>query len=79
MHSKKAAGPQKPGRPSSAAHAGHHPLTGKLLLRRAVIVAIGGLVIYLLLPKLTQVLASWPRLAGLAPVWMVLALASLRH
>jgi uncharacterized membrane protein YbhN (UPF0104 family) len=75
MDSKKTAGPQNPRRPGSAAHAGHHPLTGKLLLRRAVVVALSGLVIYLLLPKLTQVLASWPRLAGLAPAWMVLALA----
>jgi len=33
--------------------------------RASVVVAVGGLVIYLLLPKLTQVLASWPRLAGL--------------
>jgi uncharacterized membrane protein YbhN (UPF0104 family) len=76
MHSKKTAGPQKPGRPGSAARAGHHPVTRKLLLRRAVVVAVSGLVIYLLLPKLTQVLASWPRLAGLAPAWMVLALAA---
>jgi uncharacterized protein (TIRG00374 family) len=47
-----------------------------VLLRGAVVVAVSGLVIYLLLPKLTQVLASWPRLAGLAPAWMVLALAA---
>jgi hypothetical protein len=46
------------------------------LLRHGVVVAVGGLVIYLLLPKLTHVLASWPRLAGLAPAWMVLALAA---
>jgi uncharacterized membrane protein YbhN (UPF0104 family) len=46
------------------------------LLRHAVVVAVGGLVIYLLLPKLTQVLASWPRLAGLVPAWMMLALAA---
>jgi uncharacterized membrane protein YbhN (UPF0104 family) len=76
MHSKEAAGPQKPGRPGSADRAGHHPLTRKLLLRRSVVVAVSGLVIYLLLAKLTQVLASWPRLAGLAPAWMVLALAA---
>ena len=63
------------GRNASSA-ASHRPLTWKLLLRRAVVVAVAGLVIYLLLPKLTQVLASWPRLAGLAPAWMVLALAA---
>jgi hypothetical protein len=60
----------------AASAARHSPLTWKLLLRHAVVVAVGGLVIYLLLPKLTQVLASWPRLAGLAPAWMVLALAA---
>jgi uncharacterized protein (TIRG00374 family) len=60
----------------AASAARHSPLTWKLLLRNAVVVAVGGLVIYLLLPKLTQVLASWPRLAGLAPAWMVLALAA---
>jgi putative heme transporter len=52
------------------------PLTWKLLLRQAIAVGIGGLVIYLLLPKLTRLLASWPRLAGLAPAWIVLALAA---
>jgi uncharacterized membrane protein YbhN (UPF0104 family) len=76
MDSNETAGPQQPGRPGSAASAGHLPLTRKLLLRRAAVVAVSGLVIYLLLPKLTRVLASWPRLAGLAPAWMVLALAA---
>lgn len=60
----------------AASAARHSPLTGKLLLRNAVVVAAGGLVIYLLLPKLTRVLASWSRLTGLAPAWMVLALAA---
>ena len=59
-----------------APSARHSPLTWKVLLRHAVVVGVGGLVIYLLLPKLTRVLASWPRLAGLAPAWMVLALAA---
>ena len=77
-HSKRAAGPQQPAEPGEAAapSAGHQPLTWKLLLRRAVVGAVTGLVIYQLLPKLTRVLASWPRLATLAPAWMVLALAA---
>jgi uncharacterized membrane protein YbhN (UPF0104 family) len=69
------AGPRQPpetGKPAP----GRHPLSWKLLLRHAVIVAVAGLVIYLLLPKLTRVLAAWPRLAGLAPAWMVLAVAA---
>ena len=44
--------PQAPAEPGNAASAGHHPLTWKLLLRRAVVVAVTGLVIYLLLPRL---------------------------
>jgi uncharacterized membrane protein YbhN (UPF0104 family) len=60
----------------AAPSAGHRPLTWKLLLRHAAVVAVGGLVIYLLLPKLTRVLASWPRLAGLTPAWMTVALAA---
>jgi len=76
-HSKQTTGPPQPAEPGKAASAaGHQPLTWKLLLRHAVVVAVAGLVIYLLLPKLTRVLASWPRLAGLAPAWMVLALAA---
>jgi len=69
-------GPRQPAQPGKPASAGHRPLTWKLLLRQAVVLAVAGLVIYLLLPKLTRVLASWPRLAGLAPAWMVLALAA---
>jgi hypothetical protein len=75
-HSKETPGPRRPGEPGQAASAEHHPLTWKLLLRHAIVVAVAGLVIYLLLPKLTRVLAAWPRLAGLAPAWMVLALAA---
>ncbi len=62
------------GKATSAAR--HSPLTWKLLLRHAVVVAITGLVIYLLLPKLTQVLASWPRLTSLTPAWMIAAVAA---
>ena len=76
-HSKRTAGPQQPRRPRKAAsRAGHRPLTWKLLLRQAVVLGVAGLVIYFLLPKLTRVLASWPRLTSLAPAWMVAALAA---
>ena len=76
-HSKGTTGPRQPAEPGTAASsAEHHPLSWKLLLRHAVVVAFAGLVIYLILPKLTQVLASWPRLTTLAPAWMVLALAA---
>jgi uncharacterized membrane protein YbhN (UPF0104 family) len=76
-HSQATTGPRQPTAPGKeVAAARHHPLTWKLLLRHAAVVAVTGLVIYLLLPKLTRVLASWPRLAGLAPAWMVLAIAA---
>ena len=69
--------PREPaGRGNATPAAGQHRLTWKVLLRHAVVVAVAGLVIYLLLPKLTRVLASWPRLAGLAPAWMVAAVAA---
>ena len=60
----------------AASGARHHPLTWKLLLRHGVVLGVAGLVIYFLLPKLTQVLASWPRLTSLAPAWMAAALAA---
>jgi hypothetical protein len=37
---------------------------------RAVALAVAGLAIYLLLPSLTRVLASWPRLRTLDQVWL---------
>jgi uncharacterized membrane protein YbhN (UPF0104 family) len=64
------------GEGKAASASRHRPLTWKLLLRHAIAVGVAGLVIYLLLPKLTRLLASWPRLAGLSPAWMVLALAA---
>ena len=38
--------------------------------------AAAGLAIYLLLPSLTRVLASWPRLLTLAPAWLAVALVA---
>ena len=43
---------------------------------RAVALAVAGLAIYLLLPSLTRVLASWPRLLTLDRVWLAVALAA---
>ena len=72
-HGKSAAGPLA--QPDHAAATDSQPVW-KLLVRRGVVVAVAGLVMYLLQPKLTRVLASWPRLAGLAPAWMALAVAA---
>jgi hypothetical protein len=52
------------------------PLTWKTVVKRATVVAVAGLAIYLVLPKLTAVLASWPRLSTLSPVWFTAAAAA---
>ncbi len=52
------------------------PLTWKVLLRRALALALAGLAIYLVLPSLTHVLASWPRLARLDPAWLTIGLVA---
>jgi uncharacterized protein (TIRG00374 family) len=52
------------------------PLSRKTIVTRAVALTVTGLAIYLLLPSLTRVLASWPRLLTLDPVWLAVALAA---
>ena len=51
------------------------PLTWKGLLRRAAPVLIAGLGLYFVFPAIPEVLASWPRLSTLDPVWFILAVA----
>ncbi len=57
-----------------AAHS--HPLTWRTVLSRALVIAAAGLAIYLVLPGLTEVLASWPRLSTLEPAWSAAAAAT---
>lgn len=52
-----------------------HPLAWKKVVKNAVVVAIAGIAIYLVFPSITEVLASWPRLSTLQPVWFALAIA----
>jgi uncharacterized protein (TIRG00374 family) len=52
------------------------PLSRKTIVVRAVALVVAGLAIYLLLPSLTRVLASWPRLRTLDQVWLAVALAA---
>jgi uncharacterized protein (TIRG00374 family) len=52
------------------------PLTWKKVVKRAVVVAVAGAAIYLVLPKLLAVLGSWPRLSTLNPIWFTVALAA---
>jgi uncharacterized protein (TIRG00374 family) len=52
-----------------------HPLSWKPVVKRAAIIAVAGLAIYLVFPAITEVLASWPRLSTLDPWWLILAVA----
>jgi uncharacterized protein (TIRG00374 family) len=52
------------------------PLTWKVVVKRAVVVAVAGAAIYLVLPKLIAVLGAWPRLSTLNPAWFTLAVAA---
>ena len=52
------------------------PLTWKTLVKRALVVAVAGAAIYLVLPSLIAVLGAWPRLSTLNPAWFALALVA---
>jgi uncharacterized protein (TIRG00374 family) len=52
------------------------PLTWKNVVKRAAVVAVAGVAIYLVLPKLMAVLGSWPRLSTLNLIWFTVALAA---
>src|SRR5208282_3266610 len=53
-----------------------HPLTWKTLVKRALVVAVAGAAIYLVLPSLIAVLGAFPRLSTLIPAWFVLSLVA---
>ncbi len=56
------------------------PFPWKTVVKRAVVIAVAGVAIYLVLPKITEVLGSWPRLSTLEPVWFAVAIvAELAH
>jgi hypothetical protein len=59
---------------------GANRLGWKSVTRRAVVFAVAGIAIYLVLPKVTEVLGSWPRLSTLEPAWFAVAIvAELAH
>ena len=51
------------------------PLTWKTTVKRALVVAVAGTALYVVLPRLAAVLGSWPRLSTLSPVWFSVAVA----
>jgi uncharacterized protein (TIRG00374 family) len=53
-----------------------HPLAWQTVVKRAVVVAVAGVSIYLVFPTITEVFASWPRLSTLDPRWFTLAVAA---
>lgn len=52
------------------------PLGWKTVAKHAAAVVVAGITIYLVLPAITEVLASWPRLSTLDPRWFTLAIAA---
>src|ERR1700751_3436287 len=52
------------------------PLTWKTVVKRALVVAVAGAAIYLVLPSLIAVLGAWPRLSTLNPAWFTVCLAA---
>src|SRR3974390_2171694 len=52
------------------------PLTWQTVVKRALAAAVAGAPPYLVLPSLMAVLAAWPRLSTLNPIWFTVALAA---
>ena len=50
-----------------------HPLAWKAVAKRAAVVLVAGIALYLVFPAITEVLASWPRLSTLHPWWFTAA------
>jgi uncharacterized membrane protein YbhN (UPF0104 family) len=76
-----ASGGDKPGDDQQSSKRATHQgrsrrLTWKVLLRRGLALAVTGLTIYLVVPKLSSVLAAWPRLEKLDPVWLAAGLVA---
>jgi uncharacterized membrane protein YbhN (UPF0104 family) len=68
-----------PGKPSLTARIDReksHPLAWKTVAKRAALVVVAGLAIYLVFPAITEVLASWPRLSTLNPWWLFAAIGA---
>jgi uncharacterized protein (TIRG00374 family) len=53
-----------------------NPPTWRVLLKRAIPLAVAGAAIYVLFPAITKVLGAWPRLTSLDPIWFTVALAA---
>jgi hypothetical protein len=47
-----------------------------MVVERVVIVLASGAAIYVVLPRITEVFASWPPLSSLSPIWFIAAVAA---
>jgi len=52
------------------------PLAWKTVAKRAAVVLVAGIAIYLVFPAITEVFASWPRLSTLNPWWLFAAIGA---
>ena len=52
------------------------PVTSRRLIVRALMVGAAGVAFYIVLPSVTKVIGSWPRLSSLRPMWMLGALGA---
>ena len=71
--------PTAPSKASLEARIDHekaHPLAWKAVVKRAAVVAVAGVSIYLVFPAITEVFASWPRLSTLQPWWFAAAVGA---
>jgi len=51
-------------------------LSWKTVVTRIAVVTVSGTAIYLVLPSITEVFASWPRLSTLDPIWFLAAVGA---
>jgi uncharacterized protein (TIRG00374 family) len=47
---------------------------GRRIAGRVILIGLTGLSLYVLLPSLTRVVAAWPQLAHLSPLWLIASL-----
>jgi uncharacterized membrane protein YbhN (UPF0104 family) len=60
-----------PDQPATPGPAPANHVAAKRLVGRVVAIGITGLALYVVLPSLTRVIAAWPQLSRLSPVWLV--------
>ena len=57
--------------PGSSPHPSAEQSLARSIVRRAVVIGITGLAVYVVLPSLTRTLAAWPQLTSSSPFWLI--------